>query len=76
MDNGTTAVADIAFVNTRGEFDVENVGVTPDVVLINNPAEVAKGNDMQLQKSIEMIMEMLENSETPIPDLPTKTPVR
>jgi len=39
---------------------VENEGVTPDIIVENDPAEMARGHDAQLQKGIEVLLEAIE----------------
>ena len=77
MDNGTVSVPDFAFVDTDGNFAVENEGVTPDIVMDNDPTLMVKGQDPQLEKAIELLLKALkEQTKKPIADLPTKFPVR
>lgn len=76
MDNGSVTIPDFAFVNMKGEFDVENQGVTPDIVIDNRPDLVVDGHDPQLEKAIELVMKMLKEQPNPIPNPPLKYPIK
>lgn len=76
MDNGSVSVPDFAFVDTDGKFAVENEGVTPDIVLDNDPTLMVKGQDPQLAKALEVIMQMLKEQKDPVPAVPTTFPKR
>ncbi len=54
---------------------IEGFGVEPDITVRNDPAKEYAGQDQQLEKAIEVIMEQLqEYKELPeIPDFPDKT---
>jgi len=58
------------------EFVIEGVGVTPDIEIDNDPAKEYAGEDEQLNKAIEVILEELESwpEDWPeIPDFPDKS---
>ena len=55
---------------------IEGEGVTPDVIIENDPAKLYKGEDAQLNKAIEEILKDIENWKekiTPIPPFPDKS---
>ncbi|HIZ85327.1 MAG TPA: PDZ domain-containing protein [Candidatus Coprenecus stercoravium] len=60
--------------STDGEWIIENRGVDPDIVVDINPFEDYLGNDAQLNKAVEVLLEELENWE-PLPGVPAD-PVR
>jgi len=66
MDGGGITAPNVAIWTEDGGFIVENVGVAPDIEVEQTPAEVIDGNDPQLEKAIEVALEMLE--EDPQPD--------
>lgn len=76
VDNGTVAIPMVAFVNPQGEFDVENKGVTPDIVVDNLPPDTIDGHDTQLEAGIDYLLKALAEQPNPIPKAPTKYPVR
>jgi len=48
------------------EWPIEGYGVDPDIVVLNNPADEYKGQDDQLDKAIEVILQQLKDrKETP-----------
>ena len=67
---------DLAFYNLKGEWDVENHGVTPDIEVEYDPALVRSGHDPQLEKAVQVVMTELEKhpapaiSSTGLPELP------
>jgi tricorn protease len=65
MDGGTVTAPDIAFYNLKGEWDVENHGVTPDIEVEYDPALVRAGHDPQLEKAVQMVLAELEAHPAP-----------
>ena len=53
----------------EGEWIVENHGVDPDILIDNDPIKEQAGEDEQLNKAIEVILEQLEDYE-PLPTTP------
>ncbi len=49
---------------------IEGYGVEPDIVIDNDPAKEYAGEDQQLNKAIEVILEELEKFEQEIPPVP------
>ncbi|MEJ0101338.1 MAG: PDZ domain-containing protein [Bacteroidota bacterium] len=68
IDGGNVTAPNVA-IWTKDGFIVENVGISPDIEVEQTPAEVIKGNDPQLQKAIEVVLEELKKN-------PPVTPVR
>ncbi|MGR0481204.1 MAG: S41 family peptidase [Candidatus Electronema sp. V4] len=75
VDGGYLTVPRGGFYNLKGEWDVENKGVEPDIVVEQEPAAVSKGHDPQLEKAVEVALELLKTQETRIPPQPPD-PVR
>jgi len=65
MDGGTVFAPSIAVWNPNGTFDVENRGVSPDIEVQLDPAEVRQGRDPQLEKAIAVVMQELAASPPP-----------
>lgn len=65
-------------VNERGQSDwvVENIGVAPDIEIDNRPDLVAKGQDPQLDKAIDYLMEELRKNPPKRPSAPSKPGIR
>ena len=70
MDGATVTSPDFGFFSPDGEWDVENHGVAPDVVVEMDPKLVAEGHDPQLERAVAVAMEKLAKN----PPQPTKKP--
>lgn len=74
---GTLPIVDGGFLD-RPEFApyldstwvIEGHGVDPDIVVDQDPAQEYSGNDQQLNKAIEEMMEELKTKEQTVPKLP------
>jgi len=69
MDGGRVTAPNLAIWTEEGGFEVENVGVPPDIKVEQWPKDVIAGRDPQLEKAIEVVMAALEKN-------PPKTPKR
>ncbi len=69
MDGGFVTAPNFA-IWTEDGFIVENVGVPPDIEVEQWPAEVIAGRDPQLEKAIEVVLEMLEADPPEQPQRP------
>ena len=66
MDGGiVTAPASGIYNPLSGEWEVENIGVSPDVMVEQDPALVRQGHDPQLEKAVEVIMAELKKNPPP-----------
>jgi tricorn protease len=63
LDGGFITAPRGGFYNLHGEWDVENIGVAPDVEVEQEPKLVNKGHDPQLEKAVEMALELLKTQE-------------
>ena len=59
MDGGNVTSPSVAFFSPKGEWDVENHGVEPDVEVEQDPKAVSEGHDPQLEKAVAVAMEEL-----------------
>jgi tricorn protease len=75
MDGGGVTAPDLAFFTEHG-WEVENVGVAPDIEVEQDPAAVALGKDPQLDRAIEVILEALDKNPPPKPPKHPPFPVR
>jgi tricorn protease len=75
MDGGYITRPEFAMYGLDSKWVIENRGVEPDVVVDNPPDLVVKGQDPQLQKAIDMLMEQIKANPKKLParppDLPT-----
>ncbi len=66
IDGGYTAVPTFGFYETDGTWGIEGHGVEPDIEVIDDPSQLAKGKDPQLDAAIaEMLKEIENNPYTP-----------
>jgi len=70
IDGGFVSAPTFGFWNTEGNWEVEGYGVDPDYEIENAPHEMVAGRDPQLEKAIEVILEMLEKEPPPRPRKP------
>jgi len=70
MDGGGLTAPDYRIYTPEGEWTVENEGVTPDIILDNHPAEMAKGKDAQLLKALEEVMKKIKSDPVKWPTHP------
>jgi len=73
IDGGGITAPSIAFYNLKGEWDVENKGITPDIEVENTAAEVINGHDPQLERGVQEAMRLLQQS--PGLHVPRPTPI-
>jgi tricorn protease len=74
MDGGFVSSPRLAIFSPEGEWEVENVGVSPDIEVEMSPKEVMAGHDPQLEAAIEVIM--AELGEKPVTKLERPSPAR
>ena len=63
IDGGYTAVPTFGFYETDGTWGIEGHGVEPDIEVVDDPGLMLEGQDPQLEKAIEVMMQALENGE-------------
>lgn len=71
MDGGRTGVPQSGFWNPNGTWDVENHGVDPDYEAGMDPAAAKAGHDPQLEKAVEICLDLLAKSPPPVHQKPT-----
>jgi tricorn protease len=59
MDGGRITAPRIAIYGLQGEWEVENHGIAPDVDVEFDPKLVRQGHDPQLEKAVEVALELL-----------------
>jgi len=65
IDGGGITAPSLAFYNLQGEWDVENVGVAPDIDVPYTSADVNQGHDPQLERAVAEAMKLLERGVAP-----------
>jgi tricorn protease len=65
IDGGRVTAPRWAIYGTKGQWEVENHGIAPDVEVELDPKLVREGHDPQLEKAVEIVMEMLKKNPPP-----------
>ncbi|HXX21769.1 MAG TPA: PDZ domain-containing protein [Terriglobia bacterium] len=65
LDGGFTGTPNLAFYNPNGTWDVENHGVPPDFEVELDPQAAREGHDTQLEKAVEVVMDLLKKNPPP-----------
>ncbi len=66
IDGGIVTAPSSGIYNPiSGEWEVENIGVAPDIEVEQDPALVRKGRDPQLEKAVAVVMEELKKNPLP-----------
>ncbi len=73
IDGGYISSPNLAMYNVDGEWDVENVGVAPDIEVEMTPAKVIRGGDPQLEHAVKEALKMLEKN--PVKLAPRPAPI-
>jgi tricorn protease len=73
IDGGGITAPSLAFYNLAGKWDIENIGVTPDIEVENTPAETMKGRDPQLERAVQEALKMLQ--QNPVKREPRPAPI-
>lgn len=73
IDGGGITAPNLAFYNLKGEWDVENVGIAPDIEVEYTPAEVIRGHDPQLERAVTEALKLLEKDA--FPHIPRPAPI-
>lgn len=66
LDGGYVMAPRMAIYGLKGDWEVENHGIKPDIEVSMDPKAVREGHDPQLEKAVETVMDLLK--QHPIPD--------
>jgi len=72
MDGGRVTAPRWAIYGTKGQWEVENHGIDPDVEVDLDPKLVREGHDPQLEKTVEVLLQSLKDH--PLPTYPAPEP--
>jgi tricorn protease len=67
LDGGSVFVPEFGYADEHGDWVIEGHGVDPDIVVEQDPIEVAKGHDPQLERGISELMKMLPSEPHGLP---------
>lgn len=65
LDGGFVTAPRIALYGLEGRWEVENVGISPDVIVELDPKAWREGHDLQLEKAVEVAIAELEKHPLP-----------
>ncbi len=68
VDGGILTAPDYRIYDTDGKWIVENQGITPDIIVDLDPAEMARGYDAQLMKGVEVLKKKIKENPRPWPE--------
>jgi tricorn protease len=68
LDGGYVMAPRYAIYGLKGDWEVENRGIPPDVDVELLPKDVAAGHDMQLEEGVKLVLDELKAN--PIPAIP------
>jgi tricorn protease len=71
IDGGSITAPRWAIYGTKGEWEVENIGIPPDVEVEQDPALIRQGHDPQLERAVAAALDELAKSPfKPFPRAP------
>ena len=65
IDGGSITNPRGGFINLQGQWDVENVGVAPDIEVEITPRDAAAGRDPQLERAVQEALRLLAANPVP-----------
>jgi tricorn protease len=60
IDGGSLSTPEFRFLDTEGHWGIENVGVKPDIEVVDRPDEIAKGHDPSLERAVAYLLDDLK----------------
>ena len=70
MDGGFVSAPSSGVWNPNGQWEVENHGIAPDIEVELDPELTRQGQDPQLEKAVQVVMEELKQNPVPHPHRP------
>jgi tricorn protease len=67
VDGGNITVPTFRMYDPKGQWFAEGHGVDPDIVVEENPTQIAKGADPQLSRAIDEVMKRISAAPKPPP---------
>ena len=67
VDGGYVFVPEFGTFSVKGEWIIENQGVTPDIEVDNLPADEMAGKDAQLERAVQEVLKRLAEKKPAIP---------
>jgi tricorn protease len=70
LDGGWVGAPSRALYGTKGEWEVENIGIAPDIEVELEPKAWSEGHDLQLEKAVEVALDSLKQNPPQKPKRP------
>lgn len=67
LDGGSIFVPEFGTADAQGRWIIEGHGVDPDIVVEQDPVEIMKGRDPQLERGVEELMKLLPATPVGLP---------
>lgn len=65
VDGGNVTVPTFGIYDAKGEWIIEGYGVDPDIEVVDDPGEMAKGGDPQLERAVYEVMKAIRQNPPP-----------
>jgi tricorn protease len=75
IDRGRMVAPRGGFYDVNGKWAIEGEGIAPDIEVAQNPAEVLKGNDPQLERAVQEALKLMNTEGVPMKPEPV-APIR
>lgn len=75
VDGGSVTVPTFGIYDTDGKWIIEGYGVDPDIAVVDDPGLMARGEDPQLERAIQDVLEQLKKNppaEAKKPEYPNR----
>ncbi|HET7024836.1 MAG TPA: PDZ domain-containing protein [Gemmatimonadales bacterium] len=70
VDGGAVTAPTFGIYDVNGQWTVEGHGVDPDIEVVDDPTQLAKGTDPQLERAIQEVMQSLKDHPPVTPKKP------
>jgi len=67
IDGGVITAPDYRIYNEKGEWIIENEGVTPDIIIDIDSKKYSEGYDTQLMKAVDVVMKEISGNPRKLP---------
>jgi tricorn protease len=68
IDGGSVTAPRWAIYGTHGEWEVEDIGIPPDIEVAQDPELIRQGHDPQLERAVAEALSLLQ--QNPVPQFP------
>jgi tricorn protease len=65
VDGGSVTVPTFGIYDTKGEWIIESYGVDPDIEVVDDPGEMARGGDPQLERAVFEVQKAIRQNPPP-----------